>query len=131
MKPSALTAIALALCTAACAKATGSGTGQAQASSSGGRSVWKEHDSFVSMFGKKQDANLLRLAQKRAAEKALEEQAAAQRVPPSLYRTTEPPLPEPDLSLPVADVPRAVATPTPAPIASPTPTPSAGSPQGQ
>ncbi len=67
------------------------------------------------MFSKKQDANLLRLAQRRAAEKALEEQAAAERVPPSMYRTTEPPLPEPDLSLPVSDVPR------PAPNASPQP----------
>jgi hypothetical protein len=117
MKPSALTAVALALCTGACAKTTGSGTGQAQASSSAGRSVWKQDDSFVSMFGKKQDANLLRLAQQRAAEKALEEQAAAERVPPSMYRTTEPPLPEPDLTLPVADVPR----PTPTPSASPQP----------
>jgi len=115
MKPSALTAIAFALCTGACAKPTGSGTGQAQASSSAGRSVWKEDDSFVSMFGKKQDTNLLRLSQQRAAEKALEEQAAAKRVPPSMYRTTEPPLPEPDLSLPVPDVP------SPTPSASPQP----------
>lgn len=115
MKPSALTAIALALCTGACAKPTGSGTGQAQASSSAGRSVWKEDDSFVSMFSKKQDTNLLRLSQQRAAEKALEEQAAAERVPPSMYRTTEPPLPEPDLSLPVPDVP------SPTPGASPQP----------
>jgi hypothetical protein len=121
MKPSAFTAIALAVCTGACAKATGSGTGRAQASSSAGRSVWKEDDSFVSMFSKKQDANLLRLAQQRAAEKAREEQAAAERVPPSMYRTTEPPLPEPDLSLPVSDVPRAIPSPTPSPSASPQP----------
>jgi hypothetical protein len=115
MKPSALTAVALALCAGACAKATGSGAGQAQASSSAARSVWKEDDSFVSMFSKKQDANLLRLAQQRAAEKAREEQAAAERVPPSMYRTTEPPLPEPDLSLPVADVPRPTPTASPQP----------------
>jgi len=96
----------------ACAKATGSGAGQA--SSSLGRSLWKREDSFVSMLSKKQDANLVRLAQQRAAaEKALEEQTSSQRVPPSMYRTTEPPLPEPDLSLPVPDVPR------PAPNASP------------
>jgi hypothetical protein len=75
------------------------------------------------MFSKKQDNNLLRLAQERAAEKALEKQLSSQResqerVPPSMYRTTEPPLPEPDLSLPVPDVPR----PTPG-ASSPTPSP--------
>jgi hypothetical protein len=116
MKPKTLTAIALAVCTGACAKEAGSSTGQTQANSSAGRSVWKEDDRFVSMLGKKQDSSLLRLAQERAAQKAIEEQAAA-RVPPSMYRTTEPPLPEPDLSLPVADVPR--STPTPTPAASP------------
>jgi len=111
MKPSPVIAIALAVCMSACAKATGSGAGQA--SSSLGRSLWKREDSFVSMLSKKQDANLLRLAQQRAAEEALEKQTPSQRVPPSMYRTTEPPLPEPDLSLPVPDVPR------PAPNASP------------
>jgi hypothetical protein len=118
MKPKTLTAIALAVCTGACAKEAGSGTGQTQANSSPGRSVWKEDDRFVSMLGKKQDSSLLRLAQERAAQKAIEEQAAAAaRVPPSMYRTTEPPLPEPDLSLPVTDVPR--STPTPSAAASP------------
>jgi len=115
MKPNLLTAMALAVCAGACAKATGSGTGPAQASSSVGRAVWKGDDALVSMLSKKQDANLLRLAQQRAAEKALEEQAASRRVPPSMYRTTEPPLPEPDFSLPVSDVPR------PTPSASPQP----------
>ena len=104
MKPKTLTAIALAVCTGACAKEAGSSAGQTN--SPPGRSVWKEDDRFVSMLGKKQDSSLLRLAQERAAQKAIEEQAAAARVPPSMYRTTEPPLPEPDFSLPVADVPR-------------------------
>jgi hypothetical protein len=122
MKPNMLAAMALAVCIGACLKTTGSGTGQA--SSSAVRSVWKGDDEkFVSMFRKKQDDNLLRLAQERAAEKALEEQLSSpgetrESVPPSMYRTTEPPLPEPDLSLPVPDVPR------PAPDAgSPTPSP--------
>ena len=61
----------------------------------------------------------MRLAQERAAQKEIEQQAAAVRVPPSMYRTTEPPLPEPDFSLPVADVPR--STPSPAADASPQP----------
>lgn len=118
MKPNTLAAIALAVWAAACAKETDSGTGQ---TSSPGRPVWKEDDSFVSMLGKKQDSSLLRLAQERAAQKAIEKQAAAARVPPSMYRTTEPPLPEPDLSLPVAEVPR--PTPTPSPGASISPQP--------
>ena len=54
-------------------------------------------------------------------QKAIEEQAAAVRVPPSMYRTTEPPLPEPDFSLPVADVPRSTPSPSPAAGASPQP----------
>ena len=123
MKPSMWAAMALAFCIGACVKATGSGTGPA--SSSAVRSVWKGDDEkFVSMFRKKQDDNLLRLAQERAAaEKALEEERSSrsktrESVPPGMYRTTEPPLPEPDLSLPVPDVPR------PAPGAS-SPTPSA------
>jgi hypothetical protein len=118
MKPSRLTAVALAVCTAACTKATGNATGDARTGSSVGRSVWKEDDSFVSSFSKKQDANLLRMAQERAAaEKALEEQekAARQSVPPSMYRTTEPPMPEPDLSLPVQDVPRSSPSSSPKP----------------
>ena len=76
------------------------------------------------MFRKKQDDNLLRLAQERAAaEKALERKLSSQgetreSVPRSMYRTTEPPLPEPDLSLPVPDVPRpapGASSPTPSP----------------
>jgi hypothetical protein len=107
MKPNSLAALALAVCTGACAKATGNRAGDVRAAPSVTRSVWREDDSFVSTFSKKQDANLLRLAQERAAaEKALQEQAAPQNVPPGMYRTTEPPLPEPDLSLPVQDVPR-------------------------
>ena len=43
----------------------------AQTNSSPGRSVWKEDDRFVSMLGKKQDSSLLRLAQERAAQKAI------------------------------------------------------------
>ena len=124
MKPKTLTAIALAVCTGACAKEAGSSTGQPRANSSPGRSVWKEDDRFVSMLGKKQDSSLMRLAQERAAQKEIEQQAAAAaavRVPPSMYRTTEPPLPEPDLSLPVAEVPR--PTPTPSPGASISPQP--------
>ena len=119
MKPKTLTAIALAFCTGACAKEAGSSAGQTN--SSPGRSVWKEDDTFVSMLGKKQDSSFLRLAQERATQKALEEQAAAVRVPPSMYRTTEPPLPEPDFSLPVADVPRSTPSPSPAAGASPQP----------
>jgi hypothetical protein len=120
MKPSRLTAVALAVCTAACTKATGNSAaaGDARVGSSLGRSVWKEDDSFVSSFSKKQDANLLRMAQERAAaEKALEEQekAARKSVPPSMYRTTEPPLPEPDLSLPVQDIPRSSPSSSPKP----------------
>ncbi len=123
MKPSMLAAMALAVCIGACVKGTRSGTGPA--SSSAVRSVWKGDDEkFVSMFRKKQDDNLLRLAQERAAaEKALEEQRSSRSetqksVPPSMYRTTEPPLPEPDLSLPVPDVPRpapGASSPTPSP----------------
>jgi hypothetical protein len=113
-------AIALAFCTGACAKITGRG----QASPPAGGLVWKgEDEKFVIMFRKKQDDNLLRLAQEHSAEKALEEQLSSERerretVPPSMYRTTEPPLPEPDLSLPVTEVPR------PSNGASPTPSPS-------
>jgi hypothetical protein len=112
MKPSCMSILCVALCLCACAKGTESG----HPLSSWGRSLFKKEDTFVSMLQKKQDANLVRLAQQRAAEEAaLEEERAAssRRVPPSMYRTTEPPLPEPDLSLPVPDVPR------PAPNASP------------
>jgi hypothetical protein len=120
MKPNTLTAIALAVFTAACAKEAGNGSAQTPATSPG-RAAWKEDDSFVSMLGKKQDSSLLRLAQERAAQKAIEKQAAAARVPPSMYRTTEPPLPEPDLSLPVADVPRSTPSPGPSATVSPQP----------
>lgn len=71
------------------------------------------------MLTKKQDANLVRLAQQRAAEEALDSEPGARSsrrgVPPSMYRTTEPPLPEPDLSLPVSDIPRPAPTATPPP----------------
>lgn len=123
-------AMALAVCTGACAKATSSG--MASASSAVRGSVWKgEDEKFVSLFRKKQDDNLLRLAQERSAAKALEERLASERekreaVPPSMYRTAEPPLPEPDLSLPVTEVPRpstGAPSPTPSPSASPEPAP--------
>jgi hypothetical protein len=121
MRPRVITAVALALCAGACAKATGSG----QVSSPVGRSVWKgEDEEFVSIIRKKQDDNLLRLAQEHSAKKAQEERLSSERerrreaVPPSMYRTTEPPLPEPDLSLPITEIPRppnGAASPTPSP----------------
>jgi hypothetical protein len=84
----------------------------------------QKEDNLVSTLQKKQDASLVRLAQQRALEQAMEEQALRERttkerssrrsrVPPSMYRTTEPPLPEPDLSLPVQDVPRSAPAPSP------------------
>jgi hypothetical protein len=64
----------------------------------------------------------VRLARQRAIEQAAKERAAAElaaaeraykrkssrarRAPPSMYRTAEPPLPEPDLSLPIQEIPR-------------------------
>ena len=85
--------------------------------------LWpKKEDSLVSTLQKRQEANLVRLAQQRAIEQAAAERAAAElaaaeraykrkssrarRVPPSMYRTAEPPLPEPDLSLPIQEIPR-------------------------
>lgn len=121
MKPSLMLALAVAVCVCACAKGTGGNT--AQAGSTPGWTLWpKKEDSLVSALKRKQDANLVRLAQQRAIEEAAAAEAAeaerssrSQGVPPSMYRTTEPPLPEPDLSLPVQDVPR------PAPSASRSP----------
>ena len=86
--------------------------------------VWpKKEDAFISTLQKRQDANLVRLSQQRAIEQAAAAQAEAElaaaeraskkkkssrsrKVPPSMYRTTEPPLPEPDLSLPIQEIPR-------------------------
>jgi hypothetical protein len=117
MKPSVLTALVVVVCTGACARGTGRGISQAQGSSPFGRAIWKgEDNTFISTLSKKQDFNLVRLARHRAAERALEKQAeSARRVPPGMSRATEPPLPEPDLSLPVPDVPGGLPNRGPAP----------------
>jgi hypothetical protein len=136
MKPNALAGTALAICTTACTSTTGGSMlrGVVEA-----EKPWRgQEQTFVSILSKKQDANVLRLAQQRASEKALEEKAAAerkkaasqrQRVPPSMFRTTEPPLPEPDFSLPITEIPRSAASPgaasTPQPTVTPQPSPSA------
>ena len=109
-----LIATGLVVCLSACARTTT----DAQRPTQGifafpKKSVWQEDSDFVSTLGKRQDDNLLRIAQQKAALKAAEEKAAAERVPPSIYRTAEPPLPEPDLSLPVSDVPRVAPSPSP------------------
>jgi hypothetical protein len=105
-------ALGVAIFVSACAKGT---TGPGQGSSMMDWAPWvKKEDALVSTLTKKQDANLVRLAQQRALEQAIQEQAIEERpsrsrrarVPPSMYRTTEPPLPEPDFSLPVQEVPR-------------------------
>ncbi len=111
-----LIATGLVACLSACARATT----DTQRPTQGifvfpKKSVWQEDTDFVSMLGKRQDDNLLRISQQKAASKAAEEKAAAERVPPSMYRTAEPPLPEPDLSLPVSDVPRVAPSPSPKP----------------
>jgi hypothetical protein len=132
MKPSLTMALGIAICVGACAKGTIGSLGQA--SPDMGWAPWvKKEDSLVSALKNKQDANLVRLAQQRALEQAIEEQALRDqavreqalrerssrsrkgRVPPSMYRTTEPPLPEPDLSLPVQDIPRSVPEAKPSP----------------
>jgi hypothetical protein len=118
MKLNASSAIALALCASACAKGTARDGGQV--SSPMGR-LWGGDEPFISTLAKEHEANLLRLAQSEAAEKAQRVSPPRRSVPPSMYRTTEPPMPEPDLSLPVTDVPRSLSTPSPKPSPSPTP----------
>jgi hypothetical protein len=120
MKPSLVLGLAAAFCASACTKGT-EANGRAIRSMEG--LFWpKKEDALVSTLQKRQNANLLRLAQQRAIEQAAAERAAAElaaaeraykrkssrarRVPPSMYRTAEPPLPEPDLSLPIQDIPR-------------------------
>jgi hypothetical protein len=121
MKLDNLAAIALALCASGCAK--GPRTGAEQVSSAVGRISNRDDQGFISSMSKKQEESLARLAEQRAAEKALREQTSPARetVPPSMYRTTEPALPEPDLSLPVTDVPRSAPGTKPTPTATPTP----------
>lgn len=124
MKLEALAWLVLAVCMAACAKATsGAQTPKPFAALSRG-----DDQTFIAGLTKRQDASLARLAQQRAAEaKPAPVSPRRESVPPSMYRTTEPPLPEPDLSLPVSEVPRSTpgAAPTPSPSreASPNSTP--------
>ena len=125
MKLEALAWLALAVCIAACARATSGGVRQ---TAKPFEVLWKGDDqNFISALGEKQDASLARLAQQRATEAKPAQVSPPRResVPPSMYRTTEPPLPEPDLSLPVSEVPRSTpgATPTPSPAVSPNVTP--------
>ena len=120
MRPRLLLTLAAAFWTSACTKGT---QGNREATPSIQGLLWpKKEDALVSTLQKKQQANLLRLAQQRAIEQAAAERAAAElaaaerahkrkssrarRVPPSMYRTAEPPLPEPDLSLPIQEIPR-------------------------
>jgi hypothetical protein len=118
MKRSLVATLGVAVGLCACAKGTGATAGQP--SSTTGWTLWpKKEDKFVVLLKKKQDANLVRLAQQRAIEQAIEEQSARsqrvppRRVPPSMHRTTEPPLPEPDLSQPIQDVPLAAPNSSP------------------
>jgi hypothetical protein len=120
MKPRLVLGLAAAFCASACTKGT-EVNGQAASSVEG--LLWpKKEDALVSTLQKRQNANLVRLAQQRAIEQAAAERAAAElaaaeraykrkssrgrRVPPSMYRTVEPALPEPDLSLPIQEIPR-------------------------
>lgn len=119
MKPSLVLTLA-AFCASACTKG---GQENGQAPRSIGGLFWrKREDALVSTLQKRQDANLMRLAQQRAIEQAAAKRAAAElaaaeraykrksgrarRVPPSMYRAAEPPLPEPDFSLPIQEIPR-------------------------
>jgi hypothetical protein len=119
MKPSLVLTLA-AFCASACTKG---GQENGQAPRSIGGLFWpKGEDALVSTLQKRQDANLMRLAQQRAIEQAAAKRAAAELaaaeraykrksgrargVPPSMYRTAEPPLPEPDFSLPIQEIPR-------------------------
>ena len=120
MKPRLILTLAAAFWASACTKAT-QGNRAAVPSIQG--LLWpKKEDALVLTLQKRQEANLMRLAQQRAIEQAAAERAAAElaaaeraykrkssrgrRVPPSMYRTAEPPLPEPDLSLPIQEIPR-------------------------
>ena len=120
MKPRLVLSLAAAFCASACTKGT-EVNGQANRSIEG--LLWpKKEDALVSTLQKRQNANLVRLAQQRAIEQAAAKRAAAElaaaeraykrkssrarRVPPSMYRTVEPPLPEPDFSLPIQEIPR-------------------------
>jgi hypothetical protein len=120
MKPSLVLTFAAAFCASACTKGTESNEQPARAIEG---LLWpKKEDALVSTLQKRQNANLVRLAQQRAIQQAAAERAAAElaaaeraykrkssrarRVPPSMYRTAEPPLPEPDLSLPIQEIPR-------------------------
>jgi hypothetical protein len=120
MRPKLALALSIAFCACACTK---QGEENGQRTPPMGWMPWvKREEALISTLEKRQDASLVRLAQQRAIEKAAAEQAAAElaavkraqkrksglsrRVPPSMYRTTEPPLPEPDFSLPVQEVPR-------------------------
>jgi hypothetical protein len=121
MRPSLLLTLAAALYASACTKGTDASR---QVTRSIGTVLWpKKEDALVTTLQKRQEANLVRLAQQRAMEQAAAEQAAAElaaaeraykrkksrgarKVPPSMYRTAEPPLPEPDLSLPIQEIPR-------------------------
>jgi hypothetical protein len=118
MRRSVVPLLALAFCLGACAKATPGKP--AEGASIMGWAPWqKKEDTLVSSLERKQDDSLARLTQQRALEQAVEAQAREagrprrNRVPPSMYRTTEPPLPEPDFSLPVQEVPRSAPSPTP------------------
>jgi hypothetical protein len=113
MRPNLAMGLGVTIFVSACAKGTTGGPGQG--SSLMDWAPWvKKEDALVSTLTRRQDANLVRLAQQHALEQAIEEQAIQKRssrsrrtrVPPSMYRTTEPPLPEPDFSLPVQEVPR-------------------------
>jgi hypothetical protein len=123
MRPECMIVVGIVLYLSACAKGTEGNGGQTSPLIDWAPWVKKE-DNLVSTLQKKQDASLVRLAQQRALQQAMEEQALKERaikerssrrsrVPPSMYRTTEPPLPEPDLSLPVQDVPRSAPAPSP------------------
>ena len=120
MRPSLALTLAAALCASACTKGTQSNGHRPRAIEG---LLWpKKEDPLVSTLQKRQDANLVRLARQRAIEEAAAQRAAAKlaaaeraykrkssrarRVPPSMYRTTEPPLPEPDLSLPIQEIPK-------------------------
>jgi hypothetical protein len=120
MRPRLALALSIAFCACACTK---EGEENGQRTPSIGWMPWlKKDDILISSLKQRQDTSLVRLAQQRAIEKAAAEQAAielaaakrarksrsglSRRVPPSMYRTTEPPLPEPDFSLPVQELPR-------------------------
>ena len=120
MKPSLVLTLAAAFWASACTKGTQSNEQPARAIE--GLRWPKKEDALVATLEKRQDASLVRLAQQRAIDQAAAKRAAAElaaaeraykrkssrarRVPPSMYRTAEPPLPEPDLSLPIQEIPQ-------------------------